>query len=169
MTNHTRFTVRCTVAERAELEVKSGGDLSKYVRATLFEGQSQAMLDLQARVEELTETVQVLNHRLAQTGEEVREALAKAAPPPQVQPIAVPAQDNSRLEGMMLELLLLQRAVRGRFDLDSAQGTVEKQNLPVWEGKPFVPSVTTERRPPAEVERQEAPARRGVGRLFGGK
>jgi hypothetical protein len=183
MTNHTRFTVRCTVAERAELEVRSGGDLSKYVRATLFEGQSQAMLDLQARVEELAETVQVLNHRLAQTGkevrelssrqtrtgEEIREALAKAAPPPQVQPIAVPAQDNSRLKGMMLELLLLQRAVRGRPDLDRAQGTVEKQNLPVWEDKPFVPSITTGQRPQAAVERQEAPARRGVGRLFGGK
>lgn len=176
MKNHTRFTVRCTLAERAELEVKSGGDLSKYVRAVLFEDLSDGMLDLRARMEELTETVQVLNYSLAQTGEEVRElssrqtctgaeireALAKAASAPQTQPTEAQALDNSVLKGMVLELLLLLRSTRSRTDLNSVQAEVERQKLPVWEDKPYVSSTTTsiapKPQPQAVVEKREPQA-----------
>lgn len=163
MKNHARFTIRCTLAERAELEVKSGGlGISEYARTVLFKDQSQAMLDLQARVEELTETVSVLAHRQAMTGVEIREAVAKAAPLPQAQPIAAPAQDNSRLEGMVLELLLLERGSRSRTDLNAVQSEVERLKLPVHGDDPYEPMVKTvtnptERRPQATVERQAAP------------
>jgi hypothetical protein len=163
MKNHTRFTVRCTLAERADLEVKSGGgDLSKYVRAVLFEGESQAMLDLQARIEELREDQAVLRAIVRELVNEGREL--KAAPPPQPQPIAAPAQDNSRLEGMMLELLLLQRGSSSRTNLNAVQSEVERQKLPVHGNEPYEPMVKTvanppEQRPQAAVERLDPPAR----------
>ncbi|QBQ96885.1 hypothetical protein [Paraburkholderia pallida] len=157
MTNHTRFTVRCTVAERAELEVRSGGDISKYVRAVLFDGQSDGMLNLQARVEELIETVHVLGNRQAQTGEEIRETLAKPETP-----TAAGAGDPVA-QGMLLELLLLQRGARSRTDLNRAQAEVERQKLPVWENSTrpssFTDTNATERRQQAEAERQHPPAR----------
>jgi hypothetical protein len=170
MKNHTRFTVRCTLAERAELEVKSGGNISEYARATLFEGQSQAMLDLQARVEELLQDQAVLRTLVRELAGEVREL--RATPTTQPQPIAAPAQDNSRLEGMTLELLLLLRGRASNTERQQIHATVESEGLSVWESSrppsSSMASNTTERRPQAAVEKQDSPARedRSQGGLF---
>lgn len=153
MTNHTRFTIRCTVAERAELEVRSGGDISKYVRAVLFEGQSDELLEVGARLSELIETVQVLGNRQARTTEEIREALAIARAGAKAEPEAPTAMGAADpvTQGMLLELLLLLRGTRSRTDLDRAQAEVERQELPVWEGSippsSFMASNTTKRLP----------------------
>lgn len=161
MSKYAHISIRCTVAERAELEVRSGNNVSEYVRATLFEGQSQAMLDLQARIEELREDQGVLRAMVREFVNEGREL--KAAPPPQPQPIAAPAQDNSRLEGMMLELLLLQRGSSSRTALNAVQSEVERQKLPVYGNEPYEPMVKTVANPPeqrqqAAVERRNPPA-----------
>ncbi|MBR8032435.1 hypothetical protein [Burkholderia vietnamiensis] len=165
MTQHTRFTIRCTVPEKAELEVRSGGDISKYVRAVLFEGQSDELLAVESRVSELIETVRVLGNRQARTSEEVRELIAKvvAAPKAKAEAPTATGTPDPATQGMLLELLLLLRGTRSRTDLDRAQAEVERQKLPVWDGptppSSWMASSTTEQRPKAEVERQDTPVR----------
>lgn len=151
------ITVRISDSEKIQLDHLARGDTSKYVRDVLF-GETRCRAEslewLENRVGDLLETVKAL-------AAEVREL--KAAPPPQQQPIAAPAQDNSRLEGMTLELLLLLRGNASLTDRKRIHATIESQGLPVWEDSTppssFMASNTTERRPQAAVERRDPPGR----------
>jgi hypothetical protein len=115
------IAVRLSDAERIELDNRAQGDISKYVRNALF-GDAERSQRLETRMDELLETQTVLLSMFRTLATEVRE------------PKAAPAQDNPRLEGMALELLLLLRGkVASRTELNAIQGEVERQGLPVWE------------------------------------
>src|SRR5258708_1027965 len=96
------IAVRLSDAERIELDNRAQGDISKYVRNALF-GDTERSQRLEIRMDELLETQTVLLSMFRTLAAEVREM--KAAPAPEL----TPAQGNSRLEGMTLELLLLLR------------------------------------------------------------
>lgn len=163
------IAVRISDSERVILDNLAGGDISKYVRNVIFgNGRRQAesinwlenQVDgLRHRVDNLLQNQADLLDTVRELADEVREL--KAALPPQSQPIAAPAQDNSRIEGMTLELLLLLRGNVSLTDRKRIHATVEREGLPVWEDSAppssFMASNTTERRPQVEV--QEPPAR----------
>jgi hypothetical protein len=158
------IAVRISDSERRALDNLARGDISKYVRSALFgdaRRDAQSLQWLENRVNDLFEGQTLLLALVrALDGEvsELRESLA-----PQPQPVVAPVQDNSRLEGMTLELLLLLRGRAARMDLDRVHAEVERQGLPVWEGSTppssFMASNTTERQPQAAVERQDPPGR----------
>lgn len=154
------IAVRISDTERTELDNLARGDISKYVRNVLF-GDAKRFAEsinwLENRVEDLLENQAVLLETVRALVAEVREL--KTAPPPQPQPIAAPAQDNSRLEGMTLELLLLLRRNVLPVDRQGIQATVESEGLPVWESSRPPSSFMPEQRPPSAVERQDPPAR----------
>lgn len=164
------IAVRISDYELTKLKHFSGDNVSKYVRdaITAFidaKGRADSFEWLESRVGEMLENQAVLLATVRALAAEV--SALKATPPPQ--PIEAPAQDNSRIEGMTLELLLLQRGSRSRADLDRVQSEVERLKLPVHGGDPYEPMVKTGTNPPERRPQAEEPPRRGVGRLFGGK
>ncbi|MGF6996814.1 hypothetical protein [Paraburkholderia sp. GAS32] len=141
MSKYTSIGIRCTVAEKAELEVRSGGNLSEYARKLLFEDQSSALSEVHARLEELIESVRVLSQQQSLTGEEIREALAKVGSPPAPAKVKAktgddaPTNSNPVLKSILLELLLMQRSSRARSDLNAIHAEIERQGLTVWESR----------------------------------
>lgn len=169
------IAVRISDSERIMLDNLAGGDISKYVRNVIFgNGRRQAesinwlenQVDgLRNRVENLLQNQADLLDTVMALAADVREL--KAAPGAQHQPVSAPAQDNSRLEGMTLELLLLLRGNVSLTDRRRIHATVESQGLPVWEDSAppssFMASSTTERRAQAEVQEQPAREERSQG------
>lgn len=114
--------VRCTRAERIEIEERAEGDISKYVRRLLFDEQSQALSNIDRRIDELTELVQAQASPGARKGEEIREPKQATGPDPVTQ-------------GMLLEVLMLLRMTASRTNMQTAQAEVERQGFPVFESK----------------------------------
>lgn len=114
--------VRCTRAERIELEERAEGDISKYVRRLLFAEEGQALSNIERRLDELVEAVQSGASRAPREGEEVRERAGSA-------------QADTETSGMLLELLLLLRMSASRTNMQAAQAEVERQGLPVFEDR----------------------------------
>jgi hypothetical protein len=112
--------VRCTRAERIEIEERAEGDISKYVRRLLFDEQSQALSNIDRRLDELTELVQSQASTVTRKGEEIREPGQATGADPVTQ-------------GMLLELLMLLRMTASQPNKQAAQAEVERQGLPVFE------------------------------------
>jgi hypothetical protein len=122
MSKHTRFTIRCTQSERVELEERAEGNVAGYVRRLLFDEQGAALSNIERRLDELIESVRVIEQTGARKGEEMREA----GPSTEVSPAT---------QGMILELLLLMRGATNRTNLQAAQAEVERQGFPVFEDR----------------------------------
>jgi hypothetical protein len=154
------IAVRISDYELTKLKHFSEDNVSKYVRDAIAafidaKCRAESLEWLENRVGELLENQDVLLATVRALAAEVSEL--KAAPPPQAQPIAAPAQDNSRLEGMTLELLLLLRGRASNTERQQIHAMVECEGLPVWESsRPPSSSMASnaiERQPQAEVER----------------
>lgn len=158
------IAVRISDSEKIQLDYLARGDISKYIRSVAF-GEAKCRAEsigwLESRVEDLLENHAALLDTVGALAAEVHEL--KAAPIPQPQPITAPAQDNSRLEGMTLELLLLLRRNVSLTDRRGIQATVESQGLPVWEDSAqpssFMAARMAEQRPQPTVEKQDPPAK----------
>lgn len=96
------LSVRCTEAEKAELDVRGHGNTSRYIRQRLFETTDQDDL-------------------LYQILEQVSEGHSEAS-----------AGLSRRDMGLLVELLLLMRAAVKPNARNEAQAEVERIGLEVW-------------------------------------
>jgi len=105
------INIRVTEAQKAELEARSGGRTSEYVRSILFGGHSglEAVLD---RIDHLADDI--AEGRLL---------------PEQSQPGPV---DAHSLEPMLVEILLMLRAMAKPETMRMAQAEVKRRGLSPW-------------------------------------
>lgn len=108
-----RVTIRVTEAQKAELEARSAGNASDYVRSLLFGEQAglEAVLD---RIDHLADDI--AEGRLL---------------PEQSQPGPV---DAHSLEPMLVEILLMLRAMAKPETMRMAQAEVKRRGLSPWGG-----------------------------------
>jgi len=108
-----RVTIRVTEAQKAELEARSGGNASDYVRSLLFGEQAglEAVLD---RIDHLADDI----------------AEGRLLP---VQGEPQPAGDD-RLTPMLLEVLLLLRATVKPETMRMAQSEMKRRGFTPWGG-----------------------------------
>jgi len=101
-----QLNIRCTEAQMIDLEIRSGGNKSDYVRRKLFEE---------------NDTQERLIHRL----DDVLDLMGKQTSGGQ--------NDNTFLESMMVEMLLLMRGmITNKGTKDMAQNEVERLGYQVF-------------------------------------